>query len=251
MKLALIAPLSGFDLVLSLRLSYHLLLAQYVLTDSLYSTFYRGLHDQGDFIMLDNGAAEKTVGIDIHMLMQAAELVGADEIVMPDVLDEAAASLSMATRNLHYVPRHKRAMVPQGRSWTEWEYCATHMVNMGCATICIAKRYEALPGGRVKALQIIEEHQWEWSHHIHLLGCYNRPLHEASAAFAEYSSIRGLDTSAPIAYAQAGLSIDSTRRASLVWEAPYNQKLAKRNAISMMIACQGDPNARNPKESDN
>ena len=240
MKLALVAPPQALHLVESQRLSYHLVLAQYVLPDPVYADFYHKLHDKGDFIMLDNGAAENGHSLGIDELLVAAERVHADEIVMPDVLDEAAGTLMLTQRSIPSVPRRMRAVVPQGRNWAEWEYCATQLVTYGCVTICVAKRYEKLPGGRVEALRIIKQHRWAWDHNIHLLGCSQRPLVEIGAAYNEYYGIRGIDTGAPIAYAQAGRSIDSDRHASLQWQAPFNDDMALSNIRLTLGACQGE-----------
>lgn len=238
MKFALIAqPNAGDQLVNQYHLTYHLVLAQYVLSDARYRSFYLNLHLQDHFIMLDNGAAENGHSIGIENVMKAADLIGSDEVVMPDVLDECNATIAATYAALKSVPERMRAVVPQGRDWADWEYCATTLVGMGCRTICVAKRYEALPGGRVHALEIIKKHKWHRLYDIHLLGCYRNPLREILDAANVTSWIRGIDTAAPISYAQSGDTLDYPRWHSLEWDKPFNYTVACVNMDLILEAC--------------
>jgi len=240
MKFALIAPPSHFgdQLLQQYRLTYHMVLAQYVLEDPYYEGIYQMLRKQDHFIMLDNGAAEKGHSIGIENVVKAADaLGGVDEIVMPDVLDECNATIAATKAALKFVPERMRAVVPQGRDWADWEYCATTLITLGCRTICIAKRYEALPGGRPYALDIIRSHNWHQSHSVHLLGCYRNPLKEIRDIAASAPWVRGIDTAAPISYAQSGCSLDYPRWHSLVWNADFNFTVAEVNMDLILEAC--------------
>jgi len=240
MKYALITPPRGFALLKAYGFGYHFVLPQY-LNDSFYKMFYQTLHYQGHFLLMDNGAAELGEGIPDADLVKAAEEIGADEIVMPDVLDNARATLERTYAAHQLFPKHKRAMCPQGSTWDEWEYCATVMLNMGCATLCVAKRYELLPGGRLKALSIIEQNHWHRDHHIHLLGCSKNPLHEADVAFKRAPWIRGIDTAAPVAYAQAGWHLNlAPHHCSLDWDADFDIDLAYDNVRLFLRATRGE-----------
>src|SRR5690606_32368698 len=121
------------------------------------------------------------------------------------------------------------AMCPQGTTWEEWLECAIQMIHMGCATLCVAKRYEKLPGGRSYALRMIEAEGWNETHTIHLLGCYRNPLREIYRAHQTMPSIRGVDTGAAIAYTQHNVSLNSPDHCSLDWDAPFDSELAKAN----------------------
>jgi hypothetical protein len=238
MKYALIAqPNGGDQLVNEFRLTYHLVLAQYVLSDRRYAAFYHNLHMQDHFIMLDNGAAENGHSIGIENVVRAADLVGVDEIVMPDVLDECNATISATANAMKFVPERMRAVVPQGKDWADWEYCATHLVAMHCRTICVAKRYEAFEGGRAHALGIIRQHKWHLTHDVHLLGCYRNPLREILDAIEAAPWARGIDTSAPISYAQSGDTLDHPKWHSLVWDAPFHHTTAVVNMDLILEAC--------------
>ena len=239
MKFALIIqPLYGCESLLSTyNLGYHMALAQYVLSDERYAAIYKKLHAQGHFIMLDNGAAENGHSIGIENVVAAAEMIGADEIVMPDVLDECRATMMVTLPSLQYVPMHKRAVVPQGKDWTDWENCAFELVEMHCHTICVAKRYEDLPGGRAHALQLIESHGWHKTHNIHLLGCRRRPLIEISEALRVAPWVRGIDTAAPIGYAQNGALIEASHWFSFQWNVPLQYAVAEHNIEEVLDAC--------------
>jgi hypothetical protein len=246
MKYALITPPAGFRFVTEYHLGYHFVLSQYC-TDYKYLKFYQRMHEYGHFIMLDNGAAELGASIDISLVIKAAEAVGADEIIMPDVLDDFTGTLSRTSQAVDLVPLKQRAMVPQGKDWLEWEACARIMVGMGCATICVAKRYENLPGGRSHGLEIIKAYSWHHTHNIHLLGCYRNPLKEIAAAYTTLPTIRGVDTGAAIAYAQAGALLNTSAHHSLDWNDPFDTNLTYNN-ISLYLDAHKESDAYHPQE---
>lgn len=239
MKYALITGPSGFDVVDFLRTGYHLTLAQYA-DQPLYASFYRDLADKGHFIMVDNGAAELGSSIPFKHVLEFAGRIKADEIVMPDHLDNADKTLAATSKVLYQVPQRSRAVVPQGTTWEEWEYCAKRLVLLGCTTICIAKRYEKLPGGRAYALQILKYMGVLETHNVHLLGFYNNPVAEIASAQREYFRVRGVDSAAPIAYAQKHLPIVGEERASYAWDEPFDQSLALSNARTIIATCRKD-----------
>lgn len=238
MKFALIAqPLNGDRLVSQYKLTYHMALAQYVLQDPAYAAFYQALHKQDHFIMLDNGAAENGHSIGIENVVRAAEMIDADEIIMPDVLDESRATIAATLAARQYVPERMRAVVPQGRDWEEWQDCALALLEFKCRTICVAKRYEALKGGRAYALKLIEDNGWHKTYNVHLLGCYRNPLGEIRNARKVAPWVRGIDTGAPIAYAQHGAILDHSRRYSLTWNGPFHFLTAEVNMELILEAC--------------
>ena len=239
MKFALITQSAndGSKLLRGSSLTYHMALAQYILSDEAYRQIYHDLHYEDHFIMLDNGAAENGHSIGIDNVCEAAEMIGADEIVMPDVLDECKATIAATYNALAYVPVRRRAVCPQGHSWAEWERCALELVSFGCRTICIAKRYEAFPGGRVHALKLLMTHNWHKTHDVHLLGCKSRPLFEISKALKTAPWIRGIDTAAPIAYAQNNAPIENPHWYSFRWNEPFQCSVADHNVHAIQEVC--------------
>ena len=239
MKYALITPPWGFFLQETYNFGYHFVLAQY-LNDPAYAEHYKRLAQRGHFILMDNGAAELGEGIPDDELMRAADALGADEVVMPDVLDNTKATLERTYAAHKRFPECMRAMCPQGTTWDEWEYCATVMLDMGCATLCVAKRYEALPGGRARALRIIESNRWHLDHNIHLLGCYHDPLKEIKAARKVAPWVRGIDTAAPIAFAQHERTFEETdEHFSLDWEGSMDYDAVISNIDAILEAVNG------------
>lgn len=239
MKYALIAqPYQGDLLISQFRLVYHMVLAQYVLSDSNYAAYYKNLSKHDHFIMLDNGAAENGHSIGIENVVKAADMIGGvDEIVMPDVLDEMRATVAATFAARPFVPERMRAVVPQGKTWEEWTECALALLDMKCRTICVAKRYESFKGGRVRALKIIEDHSWHKTHNIHLLGCYRNPLREIRDARAAAPWVRGIDTAAPISYAQHEAVLTHPSWYSLEWNGKFNFAVAETNVDLILEAC--------------
>lgn len=236
MKYALITPPSGKWLLSNYDLAYHFVLPQY-LDDQEYRRMYQVHASHGHFLMMDNGAAEMGESVPVDWLASWANTIRADEIVMPDVLDDCNATLRRTHEALEFFPPRARAFCPQGKTWDEWEHCASRMVSMGGATLCIAKRYERLPGGRVHALQLIKRHKWDEKFNIHLLGIDTNPIAEIIAAREVYAAIRGVDSAAAIAYAQTGRALDCGEHVAVDWNAPFDDAQAVSNVLSILEAC--------------
>jgi hypothetical protein len=234
MKLALITDPKGFPFVKDFGLSYHLVLAQYVLEGFKYRDFYKDCHDRGDFIMLDNGAAEEGT-LTIDHLVKAAEDIHADEIILPDVMGEYAKTLDLAFDSYvqSIIPPRKRAVVPQGNNIDEWMTCANYFVeNMDFRTMCIPKHTERFPGGRLKILHAIKSLGWDTDYNIHLLGVWDNPVYEVATVQTEFPWVRGIDTAAPFAWAQENVLLKSTEHMghiSHVWGKSFNRETLKAN----------------------
>lgn len=236
MKFALITPPQGAELLHLVNLGYHFVLAQY-LSDPAYRRMYQTHVARGHFIMMDNGAAELGKSIGIARLVALAHEMRVDEVVMPDALDDHDTTLRLTTDALLYIPERMRAFCPQGTSWAEWEDCAEKMVAMGGATLCIAKRYEKLPGGRPHALKLIRIRGWDDIFNVHLLGVQANPIAEILAARKVYSEIRGIDTAAPFAYAQIGKPIDGPVHCSVDWYQDFDYGEVVANVDKCLEAC--------------
>lgn len=236
MKLATIAPTKSL---------YHLVgegylfaLGQELYKSEEYYTWHMDAARGGRFIIVDNGAAEPEDEREQFPTVAHASLgIYADEIILPDKIRDATWTLehSLDGDVLRIVPRHKRFVVPQGSNWHEWKDCLrTLMAIAQPVTIGIAKWIDGgvpygLPGGRPKALEIIRELGLHHECNIHLLGVYARPFEEVSAAVKVIPSIRGIDTGAPIAYAQQGAEISDDEHYSLQWNAEVHYTLAMEN----------------------
>lgn len=64
--------------------SFHLVLAHLVDTDPTYADFYEEMSNQGDFIIMDNGAFELGQSYEPEKLIELGNIIHADAIVLPD-----------------------------------------------------------------------------------------------------------------------------------------------------------------------
>jgi len=219
----------------SLHLSLHFVLAQKVLDDDKLMQWYASRSVYGDFTILDNGAAEGEL-VPWNKLLQVANNLRADEVVLPDVLRDGEETLKLSTRSyvLNTIPEPKRMIVPQGRNWEEWNYCLRELLQR-CqpATIGIPKWQQELPGGRLNALFQISQYEEARRCNIHMLGMALAPREE----FREINvhSVRSLDTALPIALAQQQMIVgDGTQRASYAYGEPFAKLLAVQNITALL-----------------
>jgi hypothetical protein len=136
-------------------------------------------------------------------------------------------------------------IVPQGSSWELWRWCFLTMYKIldgefNC--VGVAKHLESLPGGRSKALDILAQLR-RGRYHIHMLGIQTTHWEHEIAQCMGYG-VRGIDTGAPIAYAQAGWKMDGVLpgRMSLYWREIANtnqEEIAEHNVEAMLGACDG------------
>lgn len=241
MKLALICAPSEFETLDFLKLGYHLVLADRILIDDKYAAYYQNKAAEGNFMIVDNGAAENGESIPFNNVLEAANLVNADEVALPDVLKDREA-----TTALHYdwydkVPAINRMVIPQADSIMNWLACLEDMMDVfDFRTVGIPKHLDDYIGGRTSILEEITRRGWQEDLNFHLLGCHNAPLKEIRDVYKKFPWVRGIDTAAPFAYAQANQSVGFTRHLSYNWhKVVENQSLALRNALDLKQACWG------------
>jgi hypothetical protein len=237
MKLALITDPRGFPVVRQMEFSYHLVLAQYVREDPKYVDFYFERHQRGDFIMIDNGAAE-SVQLHVHELVQAARDIKADEIILPDVLGDKDATLGATLHDItrNAIPARMRAVCPQGNSIEEWIECLQIMKDsLEFATVCVPKHLERFEGGRRKVLEWLTDNYYQDFYNIHLLGVWGYPYKEMMALKPYTSVCRGIDTALPFALAQSQLYLDMhlEDHVSHKWGKKLDRSLALANAQTL------------------
>lgn len=229
MKLAVIAPPQGEKLVE--KQGYNLALAQYILRDEDYLRMMIKHRHNDHFIMLDNGAAEGEI-VTPEELITAANMIDADEVLLIDELKDPIHTVRwhLDSKILNAVPPRYRAVIPQGSTWEEWKWCLNEiLVAIEFNTLCLPKHLERLSGGRKKAMRYLATLGLDRKYDIHLLGCQKNPIKEINDAASETKWIRGIDTAAPVAYAQKRLPIDGRQRSSLEWHERIYLKYAKSN----------------------
>lgn len=217
MKLATILPpcapsFREVALTACILSSYQMFLGQWVVKSGEYQTEVERLHKRGDFIILDNGAAEPVEErVPFKMIVNIALNI-VDEIALPDELRDGKATIDLTVQASHLVPPRKRMIVPQGNDWDEWFYCLQRLNDLLAGeyrTIGIPKHLERLQGGRATALQALALEGFTENHDIHLLGVWNDAQTEISRARGAFPGVRGIDTGYPIAAAQAGMNLNA------------------------------------------
>ena len=140
------------------RSKMHLALAHLALESREYRDFYHTERVGGSYIIMDNGAAERKMPR-LSELIQLANYIMPQEVVLPDVLHDSEATLNTSIVGADEFAKHgsyKYMVVPQGRSWPEWSNCLDGLVtNVPVHCIGLAKHLESLPGGRGCAIRMI------------------------------------------------------------------------------------------------
>jgi hypothetical protein len=247
MKVAIIC--SDIAILDTLRLSFHFVLAQHL--KPVDAHWYRDRAARGDFSIIDNGAAEGEP-VSAKYLLERANMICADEIVLPDVLKDGHATIVASTEEwlLDSIPSRSRMVVPQGDSWGEWEWCLDSLLQRASpATIGVPKWIEGeLPGGRLRALKHIRERGLDGRYNIHLLGLARPPLREIREL--NFPFVRSIDTSLPIALAQQFCRLSGLERVSVDPTRPFSRRIAEQNVARLIRIVQETEYASNSILSD-
>lgn len=121
MQFCIISPAVGLQQWATLSKA-HLVLAH--VDNALYQQFYRRRREQGDLIILDNGAYENT--LDSNKLLERIGLYHPQVVVLPDMVgasseDSLAISSTFHKRWRHVVSNTEWMYVPQGESIKDFE----------------------------------------------------------------------------------------------------------------------------------
>lgn len=219
---------------------YHLLLSHLV-PNTVYKRFYQDLAKQKKYLILDNSAHELGEGGSISKLYIEAMVLGAKELVLPDVLDNSQGTIELGVKSLYSLSNlaHDKIangdlrlmIVPQGKTIEEWEVSLWGILielfrlwPSLPVTIGITKdsdKYPGLNGDGVN--QIIGRYilpligQFHGQFEIHLLG-WGRNLAYLSKIRDQYPIIRSTDSAKPWVYAMEGIKLDYD---NLVNTSPY------------------------------
>lgn len=221
MQLALIPPLSRLD---DLKLTnYQLALPHLLLLRDKgnYSCAYREAADRGDYVILDNGAADSGLW-NWHELLALAENINATEVVLPDVIGYPKKTWALVEKVWKDRDTNRKYMyVVHGRDVQVLIADALVALDLGVHTIGIPRhlvttlRFDA----RIRVAEALlqarprDEQRYgygPYTYDIHFLG--TNPHWTQEVRFAEEllpGEIRGVDTSAPYVYAWKGLTLAS------------------------------------------
>lgn len=207
---------------------FHLLLT-HLLDSPRYRAHYKMQRRHGAYLVLDNSAHEQGRGQDPIELLKAGFDLDAQEIVVPDVLDDAHATIE-ACLSAHeawfesgegeeilnvYSPAFM--YVPQGKDEDDWADCLMSLVEIHryCArkyslrhdiVIGVSKDYDVWDGGLLKLITdyIVplrgDLAQRDIKCHVHLLG-WMRNLWNLQTIATLHPWIRSTDSAKPFVYA--------------------------------------------------
>lgn len=228
MKIALITPIDLLDL--ATLSDYHLVLP-HLMEDERYRRFYT---DAVGYKILDNGAAEG-VDVDQHQLHDLGHQLRADELVVPDALEDGNRTIELAQGFERFArPEQFRYVgVAQGRSVAEVVKCINYFSH------CEWIRVLALPRSlnkihKTQRFTLIEPVMKEYGDHfdaVHCLGASSW-IREVVAIDSTHV-VRGMDTSLPVVLGLEGLSVrDDTYRPR---QADYFERTVERDTYTWKV----------------
>lgn len=216
MKTAFVSPSSYLDLVQPFS-TYHLCLTHLVIHNHIYRKFYKARSQAGDYIILDNGAVEKSgKSVPIRDIVTATLLIHPSVVVLPDYLFDGPRTLremetAMKSPGIRLLRENKStqdikiAVVVQGVDEQEWMHSFEVMNSRNDVDLlCIPKVSAQTFGVRWKVLELIKS---DVSKPCHLLGSWWRSTLEDVQREASYGFVQGIDTPKPIRLAAQGKSL--------------------------------------------
>ena len=181
-----------------------------------YLDFYRTRSDQGDFIILDNGAAEGILYGTKHLFTLAKE-IGASEIVIPDTLGDANDTLAQAQAFARYAQSDYQYMfVLQGSTAEEVMFCLRALDNGNMfsyvTTLGIPRHLYAIDSTfRTELTKMLIHENFHLRYNIHFLGAsqWMKEIWALETLTRGLEGFRGIDTSLPIYMGLEDLSIET------------------------------------------
>ena len=215
MRAALIAP---DNLLRSVQpySDYHLILTHKVIYSNVYQKFFKERSKAGDYILLDNSAAEKHGrSVPLKDVVLAAVLTKPHVVFLPDFMFDSHRTLEelenvLVSPHLRFLrntmPDIKIAAVVQGASPEDWIMCFNVLNSLdGIDVLGVPMLTTQVFGARWKALDLIKKRVKK---PCHLLGFWKTaPLSDLEAE-SQYSFAMGIDTSKVVRLAVEGKSFD-------------------------------------------
>jgi hypothetical protein len=233
-KLALIPPRAHLEEATGT--GYQLLLPQHC-DDNDYFEFYRRRRACGDYLMLDNGAAE---GIPFapEELLTIGMAYMVNEIVVPDVLRDMATTRQLAVEFESLAvrcPQFNYMAVVQGRTMDELRACADVLGDIDYIdTLAIPRHVETTAGLGARA-ELVRHIFNEVGTPIHLLGCNPEVIDEMGEWGETYRryNVRGVDTASPFYYTMSHTLMAAT---NIVFRRPEDYFELKCRATDLLEA---------------
>ncbi len=223
MKVAIISPTAYLPLLSGYQSNtYHLALAQRILSDPTYKEFYLKLPQHNIQIILDNGACELGESIPTPDLIQACNLINPHILVLPDVLNDGHKTINLVYKFLSNFPLNisqlKFMAVVQGKTKQEWLDCLLQINKLNSVQYIGISNTNAIFNNdqhefsRVKTINwLIENKLINPTKKIHLLGLGNSGHLEISQ-LKHHSIIEGVDTNGPVVHAYHGIKFSPKQK---------------------------------------
>jgi len=202
--------------------SYHMALTHLVESDPVYRDEYiRTALRRKNFIIMDNSLIELGGAVDIDRVLSAALTVGAKEIVLPDVFQNGAETVKLATESISALKQNKAAgtmrtmAVCHGNNIQEVIASFSALNNLySLNTIGIPKVLDrTIPGGRITVMRALSNAHLLGKKDIHFLGAGSMDeLIQISGTPKLLRQIRSLDTVLPAQLAVCGLTFDAIEK---------------------------------------
>ena len=188
---------------------YHMALTHLILKYPHYKEYYSNI---SGYIILDNSLIELGGSVDIETVIEAAEMINPNEIVLPDVFLDCAATLKITEKTLNRLDKlgvsveYKLQAVAHGKSKDDWQYCWNELSKIDeIDCISIPKVTTTVFGHRGDAIKYALKHNL-LDKEIHLLGLWDTITELKSYTPKQKKAIRGIDTSFVIHSAISGMS---------------------------------------------
>lgn len=275
MKAALIPPIP--ELATYGRGDFHLLLSHLLSNDD-YRAHYAGERIRGAYLVLDNSAHEFRIGETAKQLREQAVWLNAQEVVIPDALEDGPKTVDLALKTLEawYEKDQNQQMlqlnpalmyVPQGKDEAEWRECLAQLIEAHTFmakkikgfrrsfVLGVSKDYDVWEGGLKHLLATyvhpLKDKLWlerEIKMQVHMLG-WTRDLWNLNEWAQEFPWLRSTDSAKPFVYARAGTTLSARQpvppypaRPSDYFEVPLTtqqRKIATRNVHIFQLAAGG------------
>lgn len=196
--------------------NYRLAQAHWVLE---YPKYAQKIRSPKAYVILDNGAFEGEL-VSYAELNEAAALVGADEVVLPDVLGDPMETLQQSWKALGNVTTPRVLFTPHAETYKDWSNCLSSWIAKWEESVWHQKYSLALgvnclraPNGGPQAssrLKLLERAAQE-KYPVHLLGVRGvEAFASQEIGRATELGVRGVDTSLAFALAAEGILLTPT-----------------------------------------
>lgn len=187
-----------------------------------YAEFMRSEHEEGKFIMLDNSLIELGRAVTTEELLEAAELVCADEIIIPDSYKNAKETVERATKAMKEIKKsgYKNCVmaVAHGKTLDEWAWCAKQLIALNIDTLGIPKVMCEVLGrqGRMMCIRKLKRMfmsgEIKYIPTLHLLGIWDDALEVGEIERRGELKVRSVDSVLAYKFASFGMHFEDGPR---------------------------------------